>query len=386
MQQQLDLDVLGLVCESLSDAATVLSFSLVSHALRPVALKHFLAIKPVVLKDERTIRAFHEFVAANAEPCLPSIRALRIEILELEEQARPDAVRYILDLLERATHLESLTLPHPEDTFKCLADPRVPEAIARVSTIRELGLLEGCHEMEAIVKSTRSVSSLRILRLSLMALPEFNEDGVPISEFDALLGHFAPILEVLDITERTLFFDEKGLQYPALRSLKLGVDKGIVRMDILAYKFPALEDSFSIGTVFELQHDVPKQWRIREANKERQLRRSWTHLDRVTGDVLSVFVLGLTCPVRHLMLDMYTFYTTEHIADILITTPPTHLKLTIVLCYGPLITQDLFPPEVMPRLTHLVLVLMYTNPIAEDGLANGEAIATMQWRDLLVRA
>ncbi|KAL1949170.1 hypothetical protein VTO73DRAFT_10976 [Trametes versicolor] len=345
MQQlPLDLDVLGLVCESLNDAATVLSFSLVSHALRPVALKHFLAMKAVVLKDERTIRAFHEFVATNLEPRVPVIRALRIEILKLEEHARLDVVRYILDLLERTTHLESLTLLRPEDTFKCLADPRVSEAIARVPTLRELGLLEGCHEMETIVKSTRSVSSLRILRLSLMALPDCNEeDSIPISEFDALLGHFASTLEVLDITERTLLFDEKGLQYPAPRSLKLGVDKGIVRMETLTYKFPALDDSFSIGTVFELQHDLPKQWRIREANKERQLRRSWTHLDHVTGDVLSVFVLGLTCPVRHIMLDTYNFYTTEHIADILRTAPPTHLKLAIVLCYGPLITQDLFP-------------------------------------------
>lgn len=168
MQQLLlDLDVLGLVCESLNDAATVLSFSLVSHALRPVALKHFLAMKAVVLKDERTIRAFHEFVATNnLEPRVPVIRALRIEILKLEEHAHLDVVRYILDLLERTTHLESLTLLRPEDTFKCLADPRVSEAIARVSTLRELGLLEGCHEMEAIVKSTRSVCSLRILHLS----------------------------------------------------------------------------------------------------------------------------------------------------------------------------------------------------------------------------
>lgn len=385
IQQLLDLDVpVGLICESLDDAATVLSFSLVSRALRPFALKRLLSKKPVVLEDERTIRAFHEFIAADAESRLPFVRTLCIKILRLKELARADVVRYILDLLERAPHLESLTLPCPQDTFKCLADPRVPEAIARVPTLRELGLLEGCHEMETIVKSTRPVSSLRILRLSLMALSEFNEeDSIPISEFDALLGHFASTLEVLDITERTLLFDEKGLQYPALRSLKLGVDKGIVRMEILTYKFPALDDSFSIGTVFELQHDLPKQWRIREANKERQLRRSWTHLDRVTGDVLSVFVLGLTCPVRHIMLDTYNFYTTEHIADILRTAPPTHLKLTIVLCYGPLITQDLFPSEVMPRLTHLVLVLLYTNPIAEDNLADGEAIATMQCRDLV---
>lgn len=111
MQQLLDLDVLELVCELLDDAATVLSLSLASHTLRPAALKRLLRMRPVVLVDERSVRSFHEFIVADVESRLPFVRALDIRILELEEQARQDVVQYILDLLEHATHLESLTLP-----------------------------------------------------------------------------------------------------------------------------------------------------------------------------------------------------------------------------------------------------------------------------------
>lgn len=98
MQQLLDLDVLELVCEWLDDAATVLSFALVSHALLPVAWKRLLRMRPV----------------ADAESRLPFVRALEIRVHKVDEQARQDVVRRILDLLGRVTHLESLTLPHPK--------------------------------------------------------------------------------------------------------------------------------------------------------------------------------------------------------------------------------------------------------------------------------
>lgn len=77
-------------------------------------------------------------------------------------------------------------------------------------------------------------------------------------------------------------------------------------------------------------------------------------------------------------------YTVECPAEILRTSPPTHLKMTIVLCYGPRVRPELFPPEVVPRLTHLALVLLYTKPAVE--VTKGEDISTLQWKDLLVRA
>lgn len=386
MQQLLDLDVLELVCGLLDDAATVLSLSLASHTLRPVALKRLLRMRPVVLVDERSVRSFHEFVVADAESRLPFVRALDIRILELEEQARQYVVQYILELLERATHLESLTLPHPRDTFRCLADPRIAEAISRLATLRELGLLRGCDEVEAIIMSTHSLSSLRVLRVSLSLLPVFDAyDGFTTAEFDALMRPLAPTLEVLDMTDRMVLFIEKGAQYPALRSLRMDMARDVVCTDILVYKFPALDGTLSLGPMFELHMDVPNQRRVREANMAQQRRRSWAHLDRVVGEPLVLFVLGLTCPVRHLMLDVhYMSYTVECPAEILRTSPPTHLKMTIVLCYGPRVRPELFPPEVVPRLTHLALVLLYTKPAVE--VTKGEDISTLQWKDLLVRA
>lgn len=107
----LDLDVLELICHSIRHTQTVLSFSLVSHALHDIAVKRLLSMEPVSLKDERTIRTFHAFILANPESRLPFLRALNISVTEVETQFVQDISQFILDVLERATHLETLTLP-----------------------------------------------------------------------------------------------------------------------------------------------------------------------------------------------------------------------------------------------------------------------------------
>lgn len=130
----------------------------------------------LALKDEKSVREVHHFVFAQSESRLPALQGLHIDIPKIEEHARKETAQRILDLLKRAPNLESLTLPEPKWTFKALADPRIPKAISRVSTLRELGLLEDCDEMASIVTSSRSAASMRVLRVSLATLPTSGGD------------------------------------------------------------------------------------------------------------------------------------------------------------------------------------------------------------------
>lgn len=391
----LDLDLLGLICDSTDDVSTVLSLSLVSHAVRALAAKRLLSLKPITLKDERTIRAFHQFIFAGAESRLPFLRAMNISIISLavEEQVRQEVVKCILDLLDRATRLECLTLPYPRWTLDHFADSRIPEAITRISTLRELRIPKECVEMMAIVKFTRSASCLRVLCISPSSLPSTHGSGygVKMGVLDECLHRLMPTLEVLvlDLTSGAIELDAKGAQYPALRSLTTTFDKGLIRMDILVYKFPALDGTLNIRSMCsELVDDEPKQQRIRASNQERQKRRSWRHLDCVMGDTRSLFVLGLTCPVRRLMVDGFGRDNKNQLAEILRSTPPTHLKLTVVLDHDEDngdVFRDLFPPEVLGRLTHLVLVLNYAVSVHDNESDGDDDEKSIQWSAMLVR-
>ncbi|KAL1949183.1 hypothetical protein VTO73DRAFT_10989 [Trametes versicolor] len=328
-----------------------------------IAVKRLLGMKPIILKDGHSV-------------------ALIIDIPKIEDHARAETAQCILDLLERAPNLESLTLPEPKWTFQSLADKRIPEAISQISTLRELGLLEECDEMASIVTSTRSAASLRILRVSLATLPTSDDEyALTVAEVDAFLGHLIPTLEVLDIRAPTLMLDAKGVQYSALRSLVVpAIDEGIIRTDILVSKFPALGGALGIGSVYgDLQDDEQKQRRIRTSNQERQHRRCWKGLDCLTGDVPALFVLGLKCPVRHLVVSGPYGQETNKMAEILRDTPPTHLNLSTVLDHG-----DGFLVEIIPRLPHLLLLLEYHNGAMGDEQSR-DAVENMQWSVVLAK-
>lgn len=400
----LDLDILGIVCDLIDDVSTINAVSHTSHALRQIAVKRLLSMKPIALKDQRSVRTFHEFVSVDPESRIPFVRSLNISIfrsvtLSQWEQGQKEAAQAILDLLERVTHLRSLTLPHPERTLRYLADPRICDAITRVSTLHDLGMLDTFDKMETIVKLTHSVASHRVLRISLDTLPALasHEDdrGIKIAQLDALLCHLAPTLEVLDIIGNTpIQLDVKGTGYPGLRSLMskapiVGDCWKDIRMDLLVSKFPALEDTLSVPTWVPESPDAPNLQRVRALNEVHQAQRSWRHLDRVIEDVLGLYVLGLVCPVRHLMVESLSSRTRSHMAELLRSASPTHLKLSIILYLGGDVLQGLLPPESIPRLTHLILLLSYANAQWRNRFPsqwNGRdpSADTMQWSPLLV--
>lgn len=71
------------------------------------------------------------------------------------------------------------------------------------------------------------------------------------------------------------------------------------------------------------------------------------------------YVLGLVCPVRHLMLDELRHDQKNRAIEAFKKALPSHLKLTISNFS---VLDGLFPQEMIPHLTHLVLVFLYHSP------------------------
>lgn len=385
--REYNFDVLEVVCGLLDHVPTILSFSVVSRCFRTMAVKRLLIRKPILLRDARSVLAFHKFVFADPQSRLPFCRALELEIPKMDEDVRKEVVQCILSILGRATSLESLNLPDANYTLQHLADPRIPQAIAQLSTLRELVLLGSCRDEDIIVKATQSLPTLTTLHLSLCSLGTPGGD-TSTAAVDQYLAPFAPTLEALTITDATLPLNDRGMQFPALRSLSALFDPEVLRTDILVQKFPALKDL----DVWFSSPPTGGYWRheaSRSANQQWQEReRSWDRLERLIGQPSAIFVLGLTCPVRHLMVEAHIpgEDSREEMAEILLTTPPSHLKLSIWLGRYGYTLQGFFPTEQVQRLTHLALVIIYDNFKTSDPYSPHHAVRTIRWKHLSVRA
>ncbi|KAJ8494415.1 hypothetical protein ONZ51_g2303 [Trametes cubensis] len=385
---ELNWDVLAYVCGCVRDVPTILSISLASHTLRAVAVKRLLETQVVVLKDTRSIWSFHRFVTADDMIRLPFVRKLKLDILpgRLDEDARAEIVQFLLDLLQQATHLESLVLSHPNSTYRELGcDPRFPEAITRCSTLKELAVERWWAPMEEILSNTLSL--LKTLRISLDELPNSHGGRLTPTRIYSLLGRISPTLEVLEVLGQAVTFvdrDQNNVIFPALRSFEVVSSSQFdwIWTEDMVRMFPALNGTLAFEGLYHPFQDG--DGRIRKRNWASQLQKTWNSLDRVIGDVDVVDKLGLACPVRHLMLDGVCKHSKDRVRDVLHHTPPTHLKLSIDLSHGVHIFNGLLPQEVFPRLTHLVLMFSFCDYssiiINDDDLAD---MQTAQWPALL---
>ncbi|KAI0654519.1 hypothetical protein C8Q70DRAFT_925461 [Cubamyces menziesii] len=388
----LNLDILENVCSSLADIPTVLAFSLVSHACHAISIKSLLSMEPIPLTKEATVRSFHHFLLGDPKtkdrPRL--LRGLIIDVLP-DYDTRAEVAQLLIDILEHAAHLEYLELPSPKYMFEYFECPALPEAMSRVSTLREFVSADRqswCSDVEAIVKRTRS--PLKVVRLGLYDLTFSEETGcLRPAMLGRLLEHLAPTLEVLELTEGNVLYSQgdRGGPFPAVRSALLGLQSGPVWTDVLVNMFPSLDGILDIGPLHghdgaPLRADAPEQARVRALNRAYQEQHSWGKLDRVVGDTHTLYMLGLTCPVRHFMVDRVCSHRKQALVDFLRDAPPCRLKLTILLSQGLDVFDGLVPEEVASKLTHLVVMLAYDNCETSSG-ADAATVQIIKWEDVL---
>ncbi|KAI0327193.1 hypothetical protein GY45DRAFT_1327895 [Cubamyces sp. BRFM 1775] len=382
---ELNWDVLASICGRVRDVPTILSMTLTCRTLHIIAVKRLLETQVVTLKDTRSILSFHHFINADRTTRLPFVRKLKIDILSerIDEDSRSEAVQSLLDILQQSTYLDSLALPHPNSTYRALGcDPRFPEIVARLSTLRDLALERWWAPIEEIL--THTFSPLRALRISLDGLP--GDAPLTPDRLYSLLQRVSPTLEVLQILGKAVSFVDRqrnDVTFPAMRSFEVAESCQLdwIWTADLVRMFPALDGTLAFEGLYYLFNGGVG--RIHRENRESQLQKTWTCLERVIGDIEIVYSLGLVCPVRHLMLDRVCEHTKDWLGDILHNTFPTHVKLSIDLSHGMHILDDLLPPAIFPRLTHLILVFTfcdYTSLLDNSILAD---MQTTQWSAFL---
>ncbi|KAI0358144.1 hypothetical protein OH77DRAFT_1246488 [Trametes cingulata] len=378
--QRLDCDTLDIVCAYLNDARTLLSVSLACHALRIIAAKRLLAVHPVILHDERSIRSFHRFLLADRTARSPYAREVLVRIDECDKETREEVADLFIEVLVHLTHLESLLIQCGRKFSECLRDTRIPLTISQLYTLRKLEISGWVDVAEDIVRTARS--PLKELRASFdkpLTTDPSDPEQTAVLRLDDLVSHLSPTLEVLHLQRTTIKLAAKGAQYPAIRSAHFRGIEGPPWVDILVHMFPNLCDTLDLGAIdYSLVDAADTQVRARRINKERQEYASWKGLDCVVGDVTSLYMLGLACPVRHLMVDALCRHLKEQLGTALQDTLPTHLKLTIMLAHGINVFEDLFPTEVIPKLTHLVLLVTYDNLDDED-LIDRFTMSSVKW-------
>ncbi|KAI0763090.1 hypothetical protein BD413DRAFT_484537 [Trametes elegans] len=367
-----------------NDFRVIRSLSMVSHEFRAVAIKRLLSMRPIHLDDVSSVWQLHRCTSGDPGGRYPYVRQLCIDLTEeIDEDEQAIVAEKLLEILQRSTNLQSLELPNPQWTYETLdEDRRIVKAIIQLNSLQNLALEGWFPPMERIIRTIRSQPKRLCVSLDGLATPD-GEHWIDSTQLDGLLAHIAPTLEDLDIRDRSFNPAQKGAVYPAMRSVMLRCGEDVVpRTDVLVHKFPALDGTLDIGHLIgDLMFDEEERLRLRAENRQRQADERWVSLDRVVGDAFALQVLGLACPVRHIMVDdLYLDYK-DALADVLRDTPPTHLKLSIRLQDGIDMFEDLLPLEVVPRLTHLVLRVMYENPSTDDGFPGGDAdtIENISW-------
>ncbi|KAI0631123.1 hypothetical protein C8Q77DRAFT_1159825 [Trametes polyzona] len=326
-------------------------------------------MKPVVLDSNHRVCTFHRFIFSDPKSRFRCIRSVHLNITFLEHrEMRAHISQMILDLLRGAICLESLTLPSPILTLQALGDPRVWEAIAGISTLRTLTLPDDCEDAENIIKTTCSASTLRALCVSA-AYHRFPLSELTVASFDGFFARLAPTLQALKVENHELVFDTIGVVYPALRSLTASAANGVWDTGILVAKFPSLDKTFNVRALYSRRQDSSaEERRIRARNMEVQRGRSWTGLDKVIGSVEDMFTLGLTCPIRHLMVHDVRGEKSEILTEVLRTpTTPTHLTLTVGMSPESDLFTKVLPDGALPKVTHLALTLEFRRPPYDYG-------------------
>ena len=176
--------------------------------------------------------------------------------------------------------------------------------------------------------------------------------------------------------------------YPAVRSLSVAHFMREPLLDHLQHLFPALEGTLSLGVLDSWMDEVyyPD---IRIANQRVQqaaVACAWKRLDRVVCDGRMLYVLGISCPIRLIMLDHPSLYTElrAYAAEALCENLVPQLKTTLRPSPQLNVFNTVFSPELAGTLTHLTSCLMHGSDDrmrrdAEAGSGSGSCTHAVGW-------
>ncbi|KAM5543689.1 hypothetical protein V8D89_002940 [Ganoderma adspersum] len=223
---------------------------------------------------------------------------------------------------------------------------------------------------------------------------------------ESFLPHVARTLEKLEIAKFAV--DPRVIQagshtppppitsltrYSAVRLLSIKSFEGRPLLEDLQHLFPALDGVLSLGAL-DIRCREETYDHIRAVNRRAQERSGdssllgvWTGLDRIVCSGLMLYVLGLRCPIRLVLIDFGgADKCGRYVAGALRENPVPRLKLTLEHDLAAL-REVVLSPKLAEALTHLTLCLLYWNDY-QYPLLEGEDDAPaprLRWEDVLDR-
>ena len=402
MAPLLNIDVLAIACEFLTDVSDVLSMALTSSSVHPIAIRWLLHMCPVYLRSGPSICRFHFFLFADEPARAPHIRALHIDLRwPVPAQSRDEICSLLIHILEPCEHLERLTIAFQQESLPIIAEPSFLHAMTAIPSLKSFSVrsasfdgimllphfrtplcMIGIHTQYATV-GTRCPATLKeFLPCAVVnTLENLELDRFAIEPLDAQTPDDVPIPSVFSMAP-----------YPAMRSLSVDSFRGMPLLAHLQHLFPALDGTLHINQFhmwYRISEHVAVEIRARNQRSQDSdggASRPWQKLDRVVCEAPMFYVLGLRCPIGLAMIHCGSVENYRYAAVALRENPVPRLKLTLYHELG--MFEGLFSPELAGRLTHLTLCLLYSNIYehSTSGRSQADTAANpqFQWQDVLV--
>ncbi len=396
---QLDVDVLSVVCEFLSDVSDVVSMTLICSSIHPIAMGWLLRMRPVFVRSGPSIRRFHSFLFHDTPARAPHVRVVQIDLRwPGMPQDQVDDLSLLLDILNVCKHIEHITVAFEQLSQHMVEDPRIVQAIAAISSLRSLSVwsasvttLALLHQISAPLRTVIIYCHSQSLRFWYPAAlePFLPRVARTLEKFE--VGRFGVDTVVILAGSHVSSPPTVSLsKYPAVRSLSVQSFRGKPLLEDLQHLFPVIEGTLSLGSL-DVQCKEATYDHIRATNQRaqerdgsgRSLSRAWKRLDRIICDAQMLYVLGLRCPIRLAMIDFGPVYKHgRYVADALRENPVPRLKLTLEHNFDDF--GGLCSPELAETLTHLTLCLLYTT---DYGITprdrHAGAAPQLKWDDVL---
>ncbi|KAI0760245.1 hypothetical protein C8Q74DRAFT_212643 [Fomes fomentarius] len=373
----LNFDVLAKIVESIDDKADVLSVSLTCTSLRRTAARHLLHLIQTVLLEDHYITSAHDITSFHQFILVDETRSSCIRAMELSLELPSDIeVSCIRDILAHATSLQVLYLPRYNPPMHA----SLSSSIVGLRTLKELSIdLAGFTEHEAIQLGPELIhqltSPIKILRA------DFGPHELSARQVDDFLGPLHSTLELLKLQIITIDLSEQTDPFPLapctlLRSFLVNFVELYPRLDVFLQWFPSLDGVLDLG-MFDFERSRQSEYTsLREGNIRAQKTRSWERLDKLVCEATMFYVLGLRCPIHHLVIDYCGALVKQYVADTLEDNPPRQLTLHITLWHGIDVFVGLFQRGTASTLTRLTLNIEFANSLND---ADQATVEDLEW-------
>ncbi|EMD39454.1 hypothetical protein CERSUDRAFT_111760 [Gelatoporia subvermispora B] len=275
----------------------------------------------VHLENCKMIGGFCRFVLNDGPSRLPALRTLSFSICRYYVQDTDDVgqcISLLIEILSQASGLRALSISHYGD----LVDLGGQQIISCLSGLTELNEL--CvHDLDIKGREIfQCMTKLTTLEVHFSTLEELD----PLSLFT---GSSASLRTVRLM--RCCLHTPPNTQFSSVRLLQLD-SNDYVEADPLLEAFPNLQYLHLVTT--QTPRDYPARIQDHhDSNREHQIRRSWPQLRGVKGDVVSLYALALSGPVRSLGITSpyrsNPVFPVDYLRTVVSGLRPSHLSLEL---------------------------------------------------------